>query len=76
MQPATQCTLVHTQMKYSDTEETPTDDSTEPKPRRRKVKRSSQVNSLGEGPEVEVQFFFRVHAPKEMIMIRRGEIGS
>ena len=31
---------------YSDTEETLTDDSTEPKPRRRKIKKSSQVNSL------------------------------
>ena len=46
------------EMKYSDTEETLTDDSTKPKPRGRTVKKSSQVNSLGEGPEVEVQFFF------------------
>ena len=43
------------EMKYSDTEETLTDDSQEPKLRRRAAKRSSQVNPLEEGPEVEVQ---------------------
>ena len=46
------------EMNYWDTEETLTNDSTEPKPRRRKVKRSSQVSSLKEGPEVEVQDLF------------------
>ena len=65
-----------TEVKYSDTGETLTDDSEEPKPRRHKVKQSSQVYTLGEGPEVEVQIFFRVRAPKEMILIRRGKMSS
>ena len=48
----------NTEMNYADTEETLTNDSTEPKPRRRKAKRSSQVISLEEGPAVVVHNFF------------------
>ena len=62
----------NTKMKYSDTKESLTDDSTELKPRKHAVKRSGQVKSLGEGPEVEVQISFRVHAPKAMRLIRGG----
>ena len=65
----------NTEMHYADTEETLTNDSTEPKPRRRKVKRSSQVISLEEGPEVEVQNFFSSSCAKGDDINSEGEDG-
>ena len=67
--------FTETDVEYSDTEETLTDDSEEPKPRRRAARRSSQVNPLEEGPAGEVQKKIQAHALKEMILIRRGKMG-